>query len=137
MAFPPRVILNPTDYSDCSEESLRLAAKLADDYGARLVVLHVQSSSGRDTGDWCESLRKGLHQLRPTVDPALSIEQCVKEGDAASVIVQTAKENNCDLIVMGTHGRSGLGRMALGSVADQVVRQTACPVLLVKAPTLV
>jgi nucleotide-binding universal stress UspA family protein len=135
MTFPPKVILHPTDYSDCSEEALRLAARLAGDYGARLVVLHVRPANGAHSGGWCEGLRAGLHQLRPGVDAALATEECVKEGDAAASIVQAAKETGCDMIVMGTHGRTGLGRLALGSVADQVVRKVVCPVLLAKAPT--
>jgi nucleotide-binding universal stress UspA family protein len=134
MAFPPRVILNPTDYSECSEESLRIAAKLARDYGAQLVVLHVRPPDGGPAGGWCERLRAGLHQLQRT-DPDLAVDQCVKEAeDAAGAIVQAASECDSDLIVMGTHGRSGLGRLALGSVAEQFARKAACPVLLVKAP---
>jgi nucleotide-binding universal stress UspA family protein len=133
MTFPPRVILHPTDYSDCSEEALRLAARLAGDYDAKLVILHVRPAGGGKSGDWCEGLRKGLHQLRPSVAD-IPTEQCVQEGDAAASIVNAARETGCDLIVMGTHGRSGLGRLALGSVAEQVVRQVTCPVLLAKAP---
>jgi nucleotide-binding universal stress UspA family protein len=135
MSFPPRVILHPTDYSDCSEEALRLAARLAGDYEAKLVVLHVRPANGGKSGSWCEGLRHGLHELGTGVDPASGAEQCVKEGDAAASIVEAAKETECDLIVMGTHGRTGLGRLALGSVADQVVRKVTCPVLLAKAPT--
>jgi nucleotide-binding universal stress UspA family protein len=133
MVFPPKVILHPTDYSDCSEEALRLAARLAGDYGAKLVVLHVQPTNGAG-GGWCEGLREGLHQLRHGVDPALTTEQCIKQGDVAASIVQAAREVACDMIVMGTHGRTGLGRLALGSVADQVIRKVECPVLLAKSP---
>ncbi len=134
MAFPPRVILHPTDYSDCSEEALRLAARVAGDYGAKLVVLHVRPAGGGETGGWCEGLRAGLRQLQPAVDPALATEQCVKDGDAAASILQAARETGCDLIVMGTRGRTGLGRLALGSVAEMVLRKATCPVLLAKAP---
>jgi nucleotide-binding universal stress UspA family protein len=133
MAFPPKVILLPTDYSECSEEALRLAARLAGDYESRLVVLHVRPVGGGKAGGWCEGWRAGLHELRPGVDPAIASEHCVTEGDAAASILQAAKETSCDLIVMGTHGRTGIGRMALGSVAEQVVRKAACPVLLAKA----
>jgi nucleotide-binding universal stress UspA family protein len=135
MKFPPKVILLPTDYSECSEEALRLAARLAGDYESRLVVLHVRPAGGGKAIGWCEGLRAGLHQLRPGVDPAITSEECVTEGDAATSILQAAKETACDLIVMGTHGRSGLGRLALGSVAEQVVRKAPCPVLLAKAST--
>jgi nucleotide-binding universal stress UspA family protein len=56
------------------------------------------------------------------------------EGDAVHEILTFAKENPCDLIVMGTHGRTGLGRFLMGSVAEGVVRKAPCPVLTVKTP---
>lgn len=59
------------------------------------------------------------------------VKVLVEEGFANSVIVQVAKKQKCDLIVISTHGRSGLGRVLLGSVADHVVRHVKCPVLLV------
>src|SRR5207247_9050465 len=56
------------------------------------------------------------------------------EGDAAKEIVELARDSQCDLIVMGTHGRTGLGRLLMGSVAEQVMRRAPCPVLTIKAP---
>jgi nucleotide-binding universal stress UspA family protein len=58
----------------------------------------------------------------------------VLDGDPAQVIVQFARERGCSLIVMGTHGRTGLERLLMGSVAEQVVRKAPCPVLTVKTP---
>jgi nucleotide-binding universal stress UspA family protein len=62
------------------------------------------------------------------------LEHRLVEGDAATVILQVATEIKCDLIVMGTHGRTGLSRLLMGSVAEQVVRNASCPVLTVKTP---
>lgn len=64
---------------------------------------------------------------------AVAVEHCLLDGDPATVIVRHAEATACDLIVMGTHGRTGLGRMFLGSVAEQVMRRAPCPVLTVKA----
>jgi hypothetical protein len=62
------------------------------------------------------------------------VERRVEEGDAVEAILRVAQEVRADLLVMGTHGRTGLGRLLMGSVAEQVVRKAACPVLTVKAP---
>jgi nucleotide-binding universal stress UspA family protein len=74
-----------------------------------------------------------LRQLQPS-DPALHVEYRLEEGFAATEILRLAEEAKADLIVMGTHGRTGLSRLVLGSVAEQVVRKARCPVLTVKAP---
>jgi nucleotide-binding universal stress UspA family protein len=62
------------------------------------------------------------------------VERRLVIGDPALEILDEAQESKVDLIVMGTHGRSGLGRLLMGSVAESVVRKAACPVLTVKAP---
>jgi nucleotide-binding universal stress UspA family protein len=67
-------------------------------------------------------------------DPNVAVEHHLKEGDPSTEILQYAQQIKCDLIVMGTHGRSGLGRLFLGSVAEQVLRKAPCAVLTVKTP---
>jgi nucleotide-binding universal stress UspA family protein len=62
------------------------------------------------------------------------VEHHLKEGDPAAEILRLAQEARVDLIVMGMHGRTGLGRLLMGSVAERVVRQAPCPVLTVKVP---
>jgi nucleotide-binding universal stress UspA family protein len=62
------------------------------------------------------------------------VEHQLAEGDTAREILEVAREHGAGLIVMGTHGRTGLGRLLLGSVAEQVLRQSSCPVLTVKFP---
>src|SRR5262249_13091790 len=72
-----------------------------------------------------------LHQLLPR-DPTVRVERRLAQGDAATEILQVAKEVRPDVIVMGTQGRTGLARVLMGSVAEQVVRKAACPVITVK-----
>jgi nucleotide-binding universal stress UspA family protein len=80
-----------------------------------------------------EPLRARLQQLRPE-DSKVLVEHRLVQGGAAEEILQVAQDRKCDLIVMGTHGRRGFGRMLMGSVAEQVVREASCPVLTVKTP---
>jgi len=144
--LPIRTILHPTDFSAHSEYAFRLASSLARDYGARLIVLHVFERplfihGGVMTAppeppppeEQRHTLREQLQRIKPP-DPAISIEHLLEEGDPATGILQVAQERACDLIVMGSHGRTGLGRLLLGSVAEQVVRKAPCPVLTVKLP---
>jgi nucleotide-binding universal stress UspA family protein len=137
-------ILHPTDFSSHAKGAFARACALARDYGARLVVVHVKPIPpilGSEFGpvfppeptDVYEDLRKHLSCVRPA-DAAIPVEHHLREGDAATQILSLAGECKCDLIVMGTHGRTGLGRVLLGSVAEAVVRQASCPVLTIKTP---
>jgi nucleotide-binding universal stress UspA family protein len=138
-----KTILHPTDFSPRSEYAFRLACSLARDHGARLIVLHVVTpppavSYGEmildtDTAAQVEQFWQTLRQIK-SPDPAVQVEHQLEEGFPASEIIRVAKEVKCDMIVLGTHGRSGLGRLLMGSVAEQVVRKAACPVLTVKGP---
>ena len=140
--LPIHTILHPTDFSDCSDSAFRLACALARDYGARLVVLHVAELPAVVAGDGMlmmpypidpEPLREQLQQLKPD-DPKVPVEHRLVEGYPADQILRVAAESNCDLILMGTHGRTALNRLLMGSVAEQVVRKATCPVLTVKTP---
>jgi nucleotide-binding universal stress UspA family protein len=140
--LPIRSILYPTDFSESSDYVFRLACALARDYDARLFVLHVMApppalyaggvvlplSDGDKEEQW-DKLR-GLRARNPRVQ----VEHCLAEGEPAEAILRAAREKKCDLIMMGTHGRTGLGRLLMGSVAEQVVRKAPCPVLTVKTP---
>jgi nucleotide-binding universal stress UspA family protein len=137
-----KTILHPTDFSERSDFAFRLACSLSRDYGARLVLLHVAEPPPPVAAEGVlmlpptidlEPLRARLQQLRPE-DPKILVEHRLVQGGAAEEILQVAQERKCDLIVMGTHGRTGLGRLLMGSVAEQVVRKSACPVLTVKTP---
>jgi nucleotide-binding universal stress UspA family protein len=137
-----QTVLHPTDFSESSDYAFRLARSLARDYGARLILLHVAPVPTVVYGEGIVPpqpeenlavLRARLQQLKPR-DPKTLVEHRLIEGDAATEIVQTAVETGCDVIVMGTHGRTGLPRFLMGSVAEQVVRRAPCPVVAVKTP---
>jgi nucleotide-binding universal stress UspA family protein len=137
-----RTILHPTDFSDYSDHAFRLACSLAHDYGARLVVLHVAELPVMVGGEGVlvlpravdlEPLREQLAQIEPE-DPRVDVERQIVVGEAAAEILRVAAEIKCDLIIMGTHGRRGLRRLVMGSVAEKVVRTAPCPVLTVKTP---
>ncbi len=80
-----------------------------------------------------DDLRKMLHKIEPT-DLAVPYEHRQISGEPASAIVRLAKDEDVDMIVMGTHGRTGLSRFLMGSVAEAVVRRADCPVVTYKQP---
>ncbi len=135
-----RTILHPTDFSERSEHAFHLACSLARDHGARVVLLHVVSIPVAayegvvlppPIEEATEDAKRRLSQMKPAGIP---VEHRVAEGDAAEMILRVAEEVHANLIVMGTHGRTGLSRLLMGSVAEQVVRRAPCPVLTMKAP---
>jgi nucleotide-binding universal stress UspA family protein len=136
-----RVILHPTDFSAGCESSLRVARAMARDLGARLVLFHVVpfGFSGTEMTVPIDpaAYREALEEERQLVDgPDLKypVEVRLARGDAAEGILRTAAELDCGLIVMGTHGRTGLSRLLMGSVTEYVVPRADCPVLAVKTP---
>ena len=137
------IILHPTDFSERSQYALRLACALARDYGARLIVLHVaetvpivygEGMLPPDPGELLAAAQERLDRLQ-VPDANVRAERRLAQGDAAAEILRVAQEAHADLIVLGTHGRTGLGRLLMGSVAEQVVRRAACPVLTMKTPS--
>lgn len=141
-AVPIQTILHPTDLSDRCAEAFRVACSLAKDHAARVIVVHVPEPVTAPVGmapspPLPEGFRGGMeewlcrsHQSVPDVQ----MECRVEEGDVATGIVRAARATACDLIVMGTHGRTGLGRLLMGSVAESVLRTASCPVVTVKTP---
>lgn len=132
-------ILFPTDFSQYSESALSHATALARDTGALLVIIHVKEppDSFVDTGhvgypvDVTEAdLLNQLNHVKPT-DPSIGYSQKLLTGAPAAEIVRCAETEGADMIVMGTHGRRGLTRMLMGSVAEEVVRKANCPVLTI------
>jgi nucleotide-binding universal stress UspA family protein len=130
-------ILYPTDFSPYSNQAYFHAIALAESHGASLTILYVYfpsqetpaGSSGGDPSYW----RQQLEQIRPT-NPAIPVEHVFLEGDPATEIINYATQAGMNLIVMGTHGRTGLERLLLGSVAEKVMREALCSVLVVKLP---
>ncbi len=136
-----RTILHPTDFSEQSAHAFRVACSLARDHKAKLLVLHVappplthgEVVARRAPDGYDEQLRDELRRLEPQV-PGVDIERRLDHGDPVTVILDVAQEVPCDLIVMGTHGRTGVGRLLMGSVAEKVLRKAQCPVMTVKGP---
>jgi nucleotide-binding universal stress UspA family protein len=140
--FPIRKILHLTDYSDASRPAFELACALTRDFGAELVICHVSPppiiAAGEGvafdfpTGEG-EQMAARLAQLKPD-DERIRVTRKLFRGDPASEILKLADEVKAALIVMGTHGRDGLFRLLMGSVAEGVMRKAPCSVVTVKAP---
>lgn len=138
-------ILHPTDFSSNSACALRYACALARDCAAKLVVVHALEPAAAMVGEAAlapydlEELRqtaqKQLDELK-IADQALNVERLLRDGSAPAVILDAADEFAADLIVMGTHGRTGLNRLLMGSVAEMILRRAPCPVLTVKEPAV-
>jgi nucleotide-binding universal stress UspA family protein len=144
--LPVRTILHPTDLSENSAYAFELACTLARDYGAHLIVLHIMERPAAEysgvmtappppglSAEERRIAREKLAEVTPP-DATIPIEHLLVEGDPAALILKVAEERHCDLIAMGTHGRRGLTRLLMGSVAEQVLRSAVCPVLTVKNP---
>jgi nucleotide-binding universal stress UspA family protein/quercetin dioxygenase-like cupin family protein len=132
---PIHTILHPTDLSTGSGFAFQMACSLAKDYNARLVLLHVVPPVTAPL--LSESPPEPLEKRFPwpqAADPKVRVEHQVVEGNAPEEILRLAENIHCDLIVMGTQGRTGLNRWLAGSVAEEVLRKSTCPVLAVKAP---
>jgi len=140
--LPIHTILHPTDFTDRSEYAFHLASALTRDYGARLVLLHVVAPAVAVYGEGALPLDpevlayEAKERLNRLEVPGANVraKRLFAEGDPATEILRVAREIHADLIVLGTHGRTGLARLLMGSVAEQVVRKATCPVLTVTAP---
>ena len=155
-----RSILVPYDFSDSSRRALEWASSLAETTKARVTLLHVTNADARRAASAVEIAAAVLHDVtatpgpRPTSSPNASEElrttqedlerirrlyvpttfesrTIVRDGTAWQGIVDEAKTGSHDLIVMGTHGRSGIRRLVMGSVAEHVIREAARPVVVV------
>jgi nucleotide-binding universal stress UspA family protein len=127
-------ILYPTDFSPYSNQAYFHAVGLAESYGASLTVVYVykpgsEESAGGDRKFW----RSQLEQVRPA-NPTIAVHHAFLEGDPASEIARYAADAGIDVIVIGTHGRTGVDRLVMGSVAEKVMREAPCSVLVVKLP---
>ena len=142
-----KTFLVPTDFSDCAKKAAREAIMLAESFSGRVIFLHVvdlyplyANSLGDDMevlaplpppspeeleSEW-QAFLSGLHLGK------LDSEKFNEEGQAALAIVRQADQRQVDMIVMGTHGRTGLEYMLMGSVAEKVVRAASCPVMTIK-----
>jgi len=141
-------ILFPTDFSEGSAEALKYAVEFANRYGAKLYVLHVIYDVAKASGwyvphvsmdaiykDIQEGAKKELDNFGVKELGGLkSIERIVQTGVPYQEIMNCAVKNKIDMIIIGTHGRTGIDRILFGSTAAQVVRNAPCPVLTVRIP---
>ena len=121
-------ILYPTDFSSYSNQAYFHALGLAETYGATLTVAHVHTPGGSGDRDYW---RGQLEQVRPA-NPKIPVTHVLLEGDPATEITRYAAEAGIDVVVIGTHGRTGVDRLVMGSVAEKVMREAPCSVLVVK-----
>jgi len=132
-------IIAPTDFSELSAEGVRYACKLAKDIGAQVIVLNVvivDESNIVGKGE-IEAHEKRLKEFTAGLGGHLSedvkIREVVVPGVAYAAISDCAEREQADMIVLSSHGRSGLSRMLIGSVTDRLLRAASCPVLVVPA----
>ena len=132
-----RKILYSTDFSPYSNQAYFHAIALAEKHGASLTILYVYvpgvTVPGRPDSSSRAYWQEQLESIRP-VDPGIPVHHVLLDGDAATEIVRYAHDAGMDLIVMGTHGRTGLERLLMGSVTEKVMRESPCSVMVVKLP---
>lgn len=136
-------ILVPTDFSEYSQPAIGYACAMADKFDAELHLLHVLevhiSSTPVFSGEMVPShhiaeSRAAAEKALQDVAPGRNAVRATSEGTVFLEILRYAKENEIDLIVMGTHGRTGLVHVLMGSTAERVVRKAPCPVMTVRHP---
>ena len=141
--FKLKKILVPVDFSDCSNKALQYAIPFAKQFDAELTLLHVVQpylpvpeipmvDVELVQRQIRESGKKELEALQRTVADKVSSETALRQGSPYVEIIKAAKELGIDLIILATHGRTGLAHVFLGSTAERVVRHAGCPVLVVR-----
>jgi len=149
-ALQVRRILLPTDFSGCANYALPYAAAIARALDATVVCVNVVEpivpavgytgmAEAMPIAEMSEQMEDSAERELPDVMSCedlrgLKVEEVIGHGDAAAEIVRVADEQKVDLIVISSHGRTGLGRIIFGSTAEAVVRHARCPVLVVKPP---
>ena len=132
-----RKVLYPTDFSSYSNLAYFHAVAQAEIHSASLTIAFVytpgQPTEGRAPDADRRYWREQLESIRPT-NATIPVTHMFLEGDPAAEIIRYARDAAIDLIVMGTHGRSGVDRMLMGSVAEKVLREGPCSAFIVKIP---
>ncbi|MFN7970931.1 MAG: universal stress protein [Acidobacteriota bacterium] len=131
-------ILVPADFSSTSGAALDLAWELASQLHASLTVLHVSGAASDQEGEALMTAEREAHAkleryLEPRGVPSFEVALAACPGEPKKAIVAWAHAHAVDLIVMGTHSRSGLERFIMGSVAESVLRNAPCPVPVTRA----
>lgn len=141
--FRLKRVLVPVDFSDCSKKALAYALPFAKQFGAEVVLVHViqpyvpvPEMTAFDITAMLAQMRASgkseLDKLRLSIPENIKVTALLLEGNPAHEIAKAAAKVDADLIILSTHGRTGLGRMFMGSVAEHVTRYAPCPVLTVR-----
>ncbi len=146
--FSPKQIIVPTDFSEYSDKALKQAIDIAKQYNSKIYLLHVVGSVIQCTIDYCldpkttnliekESIAAAKKMIQEQIlkfpdSKALEIVADIRKGTPYEEILKAQQEQKGDLIIIASHGQTGLIRHLMGSVAEKVIRQSKCSVLLVK-----
>jgi universal stress protein A len=148
--FQPRKILVPTDFSEDSDLAFRMASSIAVKYQAKIFLLHVISSTVQQSlADYCldqsivarvlsESIVFSNEKLQEIIDKNqqsgnIKVIPDVRKGQPHEEILKEASERKIDLIVIASHGKTGLQKYFIGSVTERVMKEAKCPVLLIRS----
>ena len=148
--FQPRKILVPTDFSEDSDLAFRMALSIAVKYQARIFLLHVISNTVQQSlADYCldqsivarvlsESIVFSNEKLQEVIDKNqqsgnIKVIPDVRKGQPYEEILKEASERKVDLIVIASHGKTGLQKYFIGSVTEKVMKEAKCPVLLIRS----
>ena len=148
--FQPRKILVPTDFSEDSDLAFRMALSIAVKYQARIFLLHVISNTVQQSlADYCldqsivarvlnESIVFSNEKLQEVIDKNqqsgnIKVIPDVRKGQPYEEILKEAAERKIDLIVIASHGKTGLKKYLIGSVTEKVMKEAKCPLLLIRS----
>lgn len=145
--FAPKRILVPTDFSDDSDEALKQALDLAKQYNAKVYLLHVANPITQCAADYCldtetieqaeknemlrakEMMKKELNKFPEFQE--IEVISDIREGEPVEEILKEQEEKGVDLIVMPSHGRTGILKRLMGQISEKVMEEAKTPVLLV------
>lgn len=141
--FSVKRILVPIDFSDCSNKALQYALPFAEQFDAKVLLLHVcepfipmPEMSAVDVGlieaRIREQSQRQLSELQASLPDGVESEAAIRIGRPFLEIVQAAKDLDADLIIISTHGRTGISHVLLGSTAERVAQRADCPVMIVR-----
>jgi nucleotide-binding universal stress UspA family protein len=142
-AFALKRILVPMDFSDCSRKALSYAAAFAQQFQARLTLLHILEpyvpvpelsivAPESIEGQMRETAERELRAVQQALGEEICAKTVMRTGTPFVEITEAARELGSDLIIISTHGHTGLAHVLLGSTAEKVVRHAPCPVLVVR-----
>ena len=137
--FALKEILVPVDFTECTDKALSYALPFARQFGASLTLLHVVEPVLAAASEAVlvevpsdDDVKRALANLRTRLEEQTQCRTILRKGNAVKEIIDVASEQNCDLIILSTHGRTGLDRLISGSTAEKVVRRAGCPILVVR-----